>query len=190
MHFCITETQINYIPHRKHIRRPCLFPYVSQTLYDIASQAIDTSNMLTTNRHMIATAIYSYQTRTIAPSKCVVIWLPGHIMSLLHFPNVADIYSLQLTSTFCAYCVYLKLSSPNITSSQLQRYLQYNSSTQSQFLVVRSSRVMPDVCTFAVISPPIVDRSCFLNRATHDFLFTTSEDMFATSAAVELICLI
>ena len=42
------------------------------------------------------------------------------------------IYSLQLTSTCCASCIYLELSSPNITSSQLQSYLQYTSSSQSR----------------------------------------------------------
>ena len=61
------------------------------------------------------------------------------------------------------------------------------SKPQLQFLVVPSSRVMPDVCTFAVISASIVDSSCLLNRATLAFLFNTSEDIFATSAAVKLI---
>ena len=61
------------------------------------------------------------------------------------------------------------------------------SKPQLQFLVVRSSRVMPDVCTFAVISASIVDSYCLLNRATPAFLFNTSEDMFATSAAAKLL---
>ena len=61
------------------------------------------------------------------------------------------------------------------------------SKPQLQFLVVPSSRVMPDVCTFSVISASIVDSSCLLNRATLAFLFNTSEDIFATSAAVKLI---